>query len=290
MRSLLNSLEVDGIRLAYAESGNGNPLVFVHGIPTDYRAWNAQLEPFSKKYRVITYSRRHAHPNSNESNILESTIQNNATDLEGLIQKLHVSPVHLVGHSYGGFIAAYLAAKTPDLIRKLVLIEPGITTMLVKDEKNRAQMLSFLFRSPSVALAAGRFTSKYYNPAREAYRRGDLDAGLKFFVDGIMNRDGALEQVPEDVRGMLKDNAKTLGELETPLPVFTRKDASRISAQTLLMKGVNSNRILPAVVTELSKSIPNNEVAAIPAASHFPHFENAHAFNDKVMEFLGRGQ
>ncbi len=282
--------DVEGVKLSYAESGGGQDVVLVHGIPTDYRAWDAQVAPFSKNYRVIAYSRRHAQPNNNQKAILDSTIQNNAKDLEGLIRKIANPPVHLVGHSYGGFIAAYLAASKPELIRKLILIEPGITTLLIKDPESRAQMLSLLLRSPSIALAAGSYIRRYYNPMLEAYRKGDLDMALRYFLDGLMNRTGALEQLPEDIQNMLKENSRTIGEVETRLPIFTKKDAGRISAQTLLIQGANSSKILPTVVKILSKSIPNSEVVTIPQSAHFPHFENADRFNEKVLEFLSRGQ
>jgi|SRR6266704_1775514 len=81
------SEDVNGVGLAYAESGNGPDTFFVHGIPTDYRAWNAQLAFFSKSYHVTVYSRRHALPNNNQGSLLESTIENNARDLEELIRK-----------------------------------------------------------------------------------------------------------------------------------------------------------------------------------------------------------
>ncbi|MBI3022768.1 MAG: alpha/beta hydrolase [Thaumarchaeota archaeon] len=282
--------EVDGIGLSYSENGEGQPVVFVHGIPTDIRAWNAQVAPFSKKYRVIAYSRRHAHPNNNGENILESTIQNNTKDLEGLIRSLGLPPVHLIGHSYGGFIAAYLAAKSPELIKKLVLVEPGILTLLVKDPKNPAQLLSLLIRSPSTALSAGSFTRKFINPMLDAYHRGDLDLAIRLFADGFVGRKRALENLPQNVRDMLKENSKTIGEVETKLPIFVKKDAGRISAETLLVKGANGPKVLHAIVRELSKSMPNSEVVTIPDSGHFPHFEKAELFNEKVLEFLSRGQ
>jgi pimeloyl-ACP methyl ester carboxylesterase len=284
------TVDVEGVKLSYTKGGEGQAVVFVHGIPTDMRAWNAQVAPFSKKYRVITYSRRHAQPNINEGKLIDSTIENNTKDLEGLIKQAVSPPVHLIGHSYGGFIAAYLALKSPELIRKLVLIEPGITTLLVKDPKNSAELLSLLIRSPSTALAAGSYTRKFYNPMLNAYHRGDLDLALKFFIDGLMNRRGALEQLPEDVRIMLKENSKTIGEVETKYPIFTKEDAARISAPTLLMKGANSPKVLPAIVDILSKSIPNTEVVTLADSTHFPHIENAERFNEKVLEFLARGQ
>ncbi len=272
--------------MSYAESGQGQAVVFVHGIPTDYRAWNAQIGPFSKNYRVIAYSRRRAQPNNNESPILESTIENNAKDLEGLIRKTTTPPVHLVGHSYGGFIAAHLAAIKPELVRKLILVEPGITTLLVEDEKSRAQMLSLLFRSPSIALAAGTFIRKYQKPLLEAYHKGDLELALRLFLDGIMNKPEALDQLPGDVQTMLKENARTLGQLETKLPRFTAKDARKISSPTLLIYGTDGNKILRAIIKILAKSIPDNQLISIPESTHFPHFENSERFNEKALGFL----
>ena len=58
------SLEVNGVNLFYAEKGAGEPVVFVHGIPTDYRAWDSQLDSFSEHYRAMSYSRRYAYPNA----------------------------------------------------------------------------------------------------------------------------------------------------------------------------------------------------------------------------------
>jgi len=280
--------EVSGGRLAYDENGSGPDILFVHGIPTDYRAWNAQVPVFSQKYHVITYSRRHANPNNNTGSLRESTIDNNAVDLQELIQKTTSPPINLIGHSYGGFIAAHVAANHPELVRRLVLIEPGITTLLIRDSQSRAQMLSLLIRAPSTALAAGTYIRRYYNPLLQAYRKGDSETALEYFLDGLMNQTGALKQLPEDVQAMLRENAKTIGEVEAKLPSFTKQDASRISAPTLLINGENGTRIFRAINKALSKSIPKNQLVAIPKASHFPHFENPESFNQIVSEYLGR--
>lgn len=279
---------VDGLTLAYAEKGKGPDLAFVHGIPTDLRAWDAQVDYFSKSYHVITYSRRHAQPNSNQGSLLESTIENNSRDLEQLLQRTTSPPVDLVGHSYGGFIAAYLAANHPQLVKRLVLIEPGISTMLIQDPESRAQMISLLFRSPSVALAAGRYIRRYYNPLLDAYHKGDLDRALRYFLDGLMNREHALDQLSSSVQTMVKENSKTIGEVEAKLPTFTKREAAKISAPTLLINGADGTKIFLAINQELKKSIPNSQLVSVPKSSHFPHFENADQFNEKVYEFLSR--
>jgi len=101
-------INVDGIKLNYQEKGDGPVVVLVHGIPTDYRVWDKQVEALSPQYRTVAYSRRCAFPNQNKD-VANSTVENNAKDLEGLIAQLGGAPVHLIGHSYGAATAAFCA-------------------------------------------------------------------------------------------------------------------------------------------------------------------------------------
>ena len=280
------TVETNGLRLFYEQQGKGQPIVFVHGIPTDYRAWNAQVESFSGEYQVVVYSRRLAKPNQNGEDYYQSTIENNSEDLIGLIQKLGIAPVHLVGHSYGGFIAAYCAAGNSKLVRTLTLVEPAVSTILVKNRKNPIELLSLFFRSPSTALSAAKFTSSSLNPSLAAFRRGDFDAALRLNLDGIMNKKGALEQFPEAIRMMLKENEKTVGELSAELPIFGRELASRISAPTLLINGAKSPKVFHTIVDRLANSIPSSEVARISGSAHFPHIEKPGEFDRRLLGFL----
>jgi len=275
-----------GVNLFYVEKGSGPPVVFVHGIPTDYRAWNSQLDAFSDHYRAIAYSRRYAQPNKRGGDLADSTIENNVADLVGLTKKLGVAPVHLVGHSYGGFIAAYCASKNPELIRTLTLVDPAVSTLLVQDPKNPIQFLSLLLRSPSTALSAAKFTTGSLNPSLAAFHRGEYDTALRLNLDGIMNKKGAFEQFPDSVRAMMKENEKTVGELGAQFPVFTKEDASRISSPTLLINGTDSPKFFHSIVDALARAIPNSEVTRISGSAHFPHVENPTEFNTRLLEFL----
>jgi len=280
------SIDIDDVNLFYAEKGSGQPLLFVHGIPTDYRAWNSQIDVFSDNYRVITYSRRYAQPNPRKGDLLDSTIENNATDLVGFIKKLGIAPAHLVGHSYGGFIAAYCASKNPELIRSLALVDPAVSTLLIEDPKNPIQFLSLLLSNPSTALSAAKFTTRSLNPSLAALRRGDLETTLRLNLDGIMDRKDAFGQFPEPVRVMMKENARTVGELATKLPIFTKEDASRILKPALLINGTKSPKFFHTIVDELAKGIPNSETAVIQNSAHFPHVENPGEFNTRLRHFL----
>jgi pimeloyl-ACP methyl ester carboxylesterase len=284
----LQIVDVGQVKLAYVEAGEGDPVIFVHGIPTDYRAWSGQIGPFSGKYHVISYSRRLAQPNRNEMNYERSTVENNSADLVGLIQHLGFSSVHLVGHSYGGFAAAYCASTNPQLIRTLTLIEPAVSTMLLKNRKSTSEFLGLLFAHPSIAISAARFQRGSLDPSLKAFRQGDFDAALRLNLDGIMNRHGAFEQLPEPIRVMTKENERTVGELMAEVPVFGREEASRISAPTLLIHGTESPKVLHAIVDRLGRVIPNSEVSTVSGAAHFPHLEKPDAFNELVLGFLSK--
>src|SRR5271170_5830326 len=181
----MTTLELDGVSLFWSEQGAGKPVLFVHGIPTDYRAWDAQTAALSGQYLTITYSRRYAYPNVRAGDVLDSTVENNAGDLTALISKLGLAPVHLVGHSYGGFVAAFLATRTPELLRSLTLVEPAIASLLVRDPKSRGEAFRLFLRHPRVALSVAKFLRTSNAPALDALRHNDLAGAVRFNLDGV---------------------------------------------------------------------------------------------------------
>jgi non-heme chloroperoxidase len=281
------TVEVDGVTLFYEEKGAGEPILFCHGIPTDYRAWLSQIEVFAHSYRAISYSRRYAAPNKREGDLTDSTVGNNAGDLKGLIEELGVGPVHLVGHSYGGFIAAFLAADHPDLVRSLVLVEPAISTLLVENPESKSQMLSLLFRSPSVALSARRFLNGSLNPSFTGLAAGDDNRAVELNVDGVQDKRGSFDSMPDVVKNMMIENARTILELKTKFPAF-KEHVKKIQCNTLVINGEEGALWLRRIGELFSAQVPHGEMIKVSHAKHFPHLENAPEFNEKVLGFLSK--
>jgi pimeloyl-ACP methyl ester carboxylesterase len=281
------TVDVGGVSIYYEEKGGGDPVVFVHGIPTDYRAWRAQTEDFSKGRRMIALSRRYASPNQKEGDASDSTVENNAGDLEGFIKKVGDESVDLVGHSYGGFIAAFLAASHPELVKSLVLVEPAVSTLLVADQTSGAQALGLLLRSPLVALSGRRFQTQSLAPSLKALEQGDLEKAVELNVDGVQDMKGAYRSFPDDARRMMLDNARTIAELKTKFPRFTAKEASLISCPTLIVNGEESALYLRRIGELMEKGAPRAKRMIVPRSRHFPHMENPRAFNEMVLGFLG---
>lgn len=281
------SIDVAGVSLYYEQAGSGAPVVFSHGIPTDYRAWNAQVKEFSQRYLTVAYSRRYAAPNARQGDVTDSTVAANAADLKGLIESLGIAPVHLVGHSYGGFVAAYLAAEHPDLVRTLVLVEPAIATLLVEDPNSSGQMFALLIGNPGVALSARRFQSGSLVPALKALDAGETRKAVVLNVDGVQNKVGAFAELPEAVKTMMLDNARTIAELRTRLPPFKNQTA-KISCRTLVINGAQTAVWLRRIGELLARQVPKCEELTVTASRHFPHMENAPEFNESVLKFISK--
>jgi non-heme chloroperoxidase len=282
----VGTLEVRGVNLFISEQGTGSPVVFVHGIPTDYRAWESQSTALSAEFRTISYSRRYAYPNSRPGDLLDSTIENNSVDLSGLIRQLDLPPVHLVGHSYGGFIAAYLATREPQLLRSLTLVEPAIASLLLRDPSSRGQALALLLRHPRLALSASRFLRTSNAPALDALRRNDTLDAVRLNLNGVEDRPGVLEQLPEQVRKMMLDNGRTVKETDTPYPNVSREALAGIRVPTLVIHGETSALWLRGVAEIAGRSIPGARTVVIPSSGHYPHFQNPSAFNAALGPFL----
>jgi pimeloyl-ACP methyl ester carboxylesterase len=127
---LTRVVEVNGVRLPYAEQGSGEPIVFVHGALSDLRAWEPVGEEIAKKYRFIAYTQRYYGTGAWKDDGKEFSVVTHTDDLAKFISALNAGPVHLVGWSYGGVVATTAAVKNPSLVRSLIVYEPTLSSVL----------------------------------------------------------------------------------------------------------------------------------------------------------------
>jgi pimeloyl-ACP methyl ester carboxylesterase len=117
----VDTLELDGVRLAYWEEGSGQPVVFVHGVGTSGELWAGDIAPLARDCRLIVYDRR-GYGVSSES---PRDWQAHREDAIALIDALRAAPAVLVGYSGGSIIVLDLALKRRDLVTSLVLLDPA---------------------------------------------------------------------------------------------------------------------------------------------------------------------
>jgi pimeloyl-ACP methyl ester carboxylesterase len=268
----MQTLHVNGYDMAYLDVGQGLPLVCIHGSLCDFRIWSPVLGPLTRQHRVIAVSLRHFFPEHWDGAGDTYSIAQHVADMISFLEKLDVTPVDLMGHSRGGHIAFRLAQQRPDLIRKLVLAEPGgePDSSLHPDAPTGPSPL------------AARFTS-----AAEKIAAGDVDGGLTFFMDALAG-EGAWKRLPATPKQLLRDNAMTLiGQTRDKRLPFSKADAQSIRMPTLFIGGAKTKGMLPMVLHALAANVPDSQTVMIPNATH-PMFEQApQAFCEAVLGFLG---
>lgn len=266
---------IDGLTLHYIELGQGTPVVLVHGTLEDYRTWDGQLEAFSKGYRLISYSRRYHYPNEWPKDATDFSVTLHARDLAAFIKALNLPPVHLVGHSYGAFIAFLVARDHPEVIRSLTLGEPPVWPLLKTTPEGNALLSAAITRSIATS---------------EAFKQGNDEEGVRRFVNGVLG-DGSYEKIPPAVLKRVMDNVQELkGEAASRdlFPPTTCEDVQKVKAPTLLVDGELSPKVFHLVDDMLERCLPSVERATIPAASHQMEVENPQAFNDTVLAFIAK--
>jgi len=151
-----------------------------------------------------------------------------------------------------------------------------------------SSLLRLLLRHPVTAVTAIKNYTQGIKPAQKFMEQGDVEKGIRLFVDTAIGRKDALGGFPDWVRRMIWDNTRSfLGEIrDLDSYVFTREDASRITVPTLLVKGGISPRPLRYMVDVLSESMPNCDVVQIHGASHNSVWAQPESVDELVVEFL----
>ena len=264
----VKSLEVNAYPLAYVEGGSGPTVVLVHGALNDYRTWMPQIEPLSSRFHVVAISLRHYYPEPWKGDG-EFSLQLHSRDVAAFIERIGVGPVFLVGWSRGGYVAADVAKMRPDLVRKLVLMDPGLIALLPRPSGAPTE---------DVRAKRARETESYF-------KRGDMEGGLQFFVDDI-NGAGAWNRLPEAQRQLRRENAWTVlgkpGDVET----ITCEDLGRFKMPVLLMQGENSPAPFKRMHAAAQQCISSARLVTIPNAAHQMHQMNPAGVNAELTKFL----
>ena len=116
-------ISVNGLKLFYEAEGSGEPVVLIPGFASGRAIWSMQTPALARHFRVISFDPRGICASDKPEG--PQTIGLLADDLAHLLQTLGIAAAHVVGVSFGGFVAQEFALKYPSMTRKLVLCCTG---------------------------------------------------------------------------------------------------------------------------------------------------------------------
>ncbi len=114
-------LRVNNTGIYYEVTGQGEPLLFIHGLASSSRSWKKQVPFFARHYRVITFDVR-GHGRSDRPLREPYSIKLFAADAVELMRALGIDSAHVVGFSMGGMVGFQLAVDVPEMVTSLVAV------------------------------------------------------------------------------------------------------------------------------------------------------------------------
>jgi len=254
-------IELNGVRHHYTSTGEGPPVVLVHGLGGNLHTWHGVTEALRLHHHVIALDLR-GHGRSDTGKGAFS-IKTWANDVAALISALELPAVTLVGHSMGTLIAQQVAVAQPEAVDHLVLLG-GISH----------------FEPPA---------KEAYAKRAEAVEEGGMDALVDDWVPGALapRTHAKLPQLTGMLRAMfLGNDPKQYAKACRALSKAPNIDKERIGQPTLLLVG-DHDRSTPIAMTEdLHRQIPVSRVKVVPAASHWASLEQPDVIAAAILEFL----
>src|SRR6476620_5301142 len=129
----------DGVKLHAEETGQGEPLLFVHEFAGDHRSWEPQVRFFSAASGSLTYTARGYPPSDFAPDTAPYSQQRAVADAIVVLDGLKIGQAHVVGLSMGGFTALHLALGHPERVLSAVVAGAGYGAEPERAEAFRAE-------------------------------------------------------------------------------------------------------------------------------------------------------
>jgi pimeloyl-ACP methyl ester carboxylesterase len=257
-------VDVDGGRLRLHTSGNGAPIVLLHGWPLDHRIFSPQVQFLERSFRVVAFDRRgfgrsEAPPD----------LGRELDDIDRILEALRIATVHLLGMSQGARIALRFAVTRPGSIRSLILQAPVIDG-LVLDQPGSERIPLEEF----AALArAGRLSE---------VRRRWLAHPMMSLSPGQERLRGDMEQIVNDYQGrdLLGYSPENL-----TFPYDVLAQLSRFEKPCLILTGGHDTASRREHARRLGESLPRAREVVFRQSGHLCNLQEADAYNREVADF-----
>lgn len=259
------TLRVNQVELHYELSGDGPPIVFAHGLLWDQRMWAAQVEHFRPRFACLRFDFRGQGRSAGADG--DCSLDRLCTDVAELISALGLPPVHFVGLSMGGMVGLRLAARHPELVRSLSLLDSSAEAE-AEAARRRYRMMLWVLRLLGARPLVSRLLPVMFG-------RSTLSDPAQ--ADARREWRAQVAQLPRQVRRAVE------GVLDRP-PVTG--ELARIRCPTLVLVGEEDIATPPAYSERMAERIPDARLVQLPRVGHMSNLEAPRQVNATLDAFL----
>jgi len=270
-----NPDEINELQLTSSSSGEGIPVLLIHGFGASSYSWRHIIEPLAQKYRVITIDLKGFGESPKPRDDLYSVYEQ-ARLVRNFILENNLKNVHIIGHSYGGGVAlvtsVYLSASHPNLQSSLVLID---SIAYPQDLPDFVKVLATPILGPLVIYAIPNTTQ------------------VKSLLEKVYFNDALIPQSAIDhyAGNLSKPNAKyaTLTTARQMLPTDLQQFSDNYANLTIptLIIWSRDDEIVPLTIGErLHEDLPNSKMVVLNNVGHAIQEEKPSLLLPYLQQFL----
>jgi len=242
-------LPIRGAQIYFETSGEGEPVLLLHGGFGTVEDFASQTPELAKHFRVVAFERvGHGHTADNDEPFHYTTMASYTIDF---VESLGIAPANLVGWSDGTIVALLVALARPDLVKRLVCVSGNFDVNGLK---------------PNVV-------DWLKNATPQSFKEDALT-----FVERY-------ERASPDGPGHYPVVFEKTMKMWLAEPKIQREELARITAPTLVMAG-DRDMIAPEHLLDLFRSIKDAQLCIVPGTSHELLAKKPEATNRVILEFL----
>ncbi len=272
---------VNGVRLHYVESGSGPLVLLLHGFPEFWYSWREQIPKLADAgFRVIAPDMRGYNLSDKPRTRRAYFIGELVEDMAALITQTGAGKASVVGHDWGGIVAWYLAARRPDLVERLALLNSPPPPAFLREIKTREQMrksaYALLFRLPWLpeALLGARGLAAierlFTLEPVSAFSERDIGA-----YKTALSQKGALTAALNYYRAIFaRENKRDM------------REHGRIEVPTLLIWGERDRHLVSRMADGLEEFVSDLRVERLAEATHWVHHDEPERVAALLLEHL----
>ena len=249
---------------SYLATGQGHPVVLIHGVGLNKEMWGGQVVGLAPHYQVIAYDML-GHGASPRP-AADTQLRGYAEQLEELLDHLGLAQATVIGFSMGGLVARAFALHFPQRISGMVILN----SVFNRSAEQRAGVIARTSQAAehgpdaNAAEALSRWFSREYQAANPA----QIAAIRQVLADN-------------DPQGYL-----TTYTLFATQDMYRAEDLHRIQVPTLIATGELDPGSTPEMARQLAAHIPGAQVAILPEQRHMMPVESPRLVNQVLLEFL----
>jgi len=288
--------EVNGVKLHYVSSGEGQLILFLHGFPEFWYTWKNQLAEFGKDHFAIAPDMR-GYNLSDKPKGLDPYKQNILVeDIRAFIEHLGYKKLILVGHDWGGFVAWNFAIAYPDYLEKLIIINIPHPAIFERELiSNPAQQKASRYinilqnRLAEKFVSAFRYQIMFRCVFREMTQKGLFTPEDKKAYIEAWSQPGALTASINYYRAAhVKPSAS---QPKRPISVSVNMfgddpNLLQVKVPTLIIWGEKDRYLLEGNLKGVEQFVPDLTIKRIPDGSHWVIHEKPELVNSYIRQFI----